>query len=696
MLEGQTPTNPSAARAFEKKMQRECSVKVYFNPHMSTFDLIKGVLGIAQAPSSPEEKKSKAKVFIMVTCKLSDSIGQLKRVIVRSLKFRKRESLLQGRGIRECALVLHKTGTELDDADLLSTYTTRKRGFKIDVMPKAQVALTMTGAELRVPIRSFQVVKQMRFGRNEPRILKLTGNGIVNVRVKNTRTSALAGLFKGADAVQRAQDSDSWIPGEATLSLRYSDVLYSFLEDNRTVVLEFWDSKLKYVSNAALEICELVNARVRRQRRQLKDEIVRRVSKERSRQISISDADYIGVEAPSARSLALIQQLKAAGDKDTAPLSKKTLLLHPKSTYTKSHHSVKTRPAALTPDGRGQVHRKKAIIEAIASRLPQSLPGATGAATPRPKHTKTLSGLTGDSILSRLRFRVKAILTDPTEVEGKARNRFFTRVRQRVIKEAPETICQVTRQFLTSMVAYVLRTRGTDLVLSNATAAPSIPLRQVVEACVESVVVVPLYRRLLAPMCKLTEADDARFRERVRVLRRKPQEWFGVPRKFVSADNWLHAVCELSQVEARAAPGHKLRAILACARAIYRCVSGRGCSGVLVADDFFPIFVFVVVSAGLRHPNTTKAFLWGVCSKSQLEGEGGYYLTVFEAAIAYVSDAVEQKLGASASRYFLETVRPAAAACDRGGLPPPPPDAPPPVPVTVPVQVPPYIDLTGV
>ena len=37
-------------------------------------------------------------------------------------------------------------------------------------------------------------------------------------------------------------------------------------------------------------------------------------------------------------------------------------------------------------------------------------------------------------------------------------------------------------------------------------------------------------------------------------------------------------------------------------------------------------------------PLTTKELLWTLCCPSELRREGGYYLTVFESALAFVTE----------------------------------------------------------
>jgi hypothetical protein len=59
-------------------------------------------------------------------------------------------------------------------------------------------------------------------------------------------------------------------------------------------------------------------------------------------------------------------------------------------------------------------------------------------------------------------------------------------------------------------------------------------------------------------------------------------------------------------------------------------------ASVLGADDFLPIFIFVFCRSELEHPIQNKDLLWKLCHPDQLQGESGYYLTIYESAVEYV------------------------------------------------------------
>ena len=58
----------------------------------------------------------------------------------------------------------------------------------------------------------------------------------------------------------------------------------------------------------------------------------------------------------------------------------------------------------------------------------------------------------------------------------------------------------------------------------------------------------------------------------------------------------------------------------------------------LGADDMLPVFIFAVVKARPSCPFTLAKYLYATGAPGELSGESGYYLAMFESAIAYVRD----------------------------------------------------------
>lgn len=114
----------------------------------------------------------------------------------------------------------------------------------------------------------------------------------------------------------------------------------------------------------------------------------------------------------------------------------------------------------------------------------------------------------------------------------------------------------------------------------------------------------------------------------------------------------LSSILELDFMQKEDTPIAKLSCLLATARSIYNTVNfnrrrKKVALGFLGADDFLPIFICnvaslfrdlvdVVAHSHLDMMETLSEYLYAVCDPSQLNGEGGFYLTVFNSALQFI------------------------------------------------------------
>lgn len=277
----------------------------------------------------------------------------------------------------------------------------------------------------------------------------------------------------------------------------------------------------------------------------------------------------------------------------------------------------------------------------------------------------------GTSSDIRLLVTIGRTLYSSASDEWRAVARLHEQIKQ--FEKNPSTACDQVRTFMDSLVAHYEKTRIGDLMavddpVRSRLESPidrALRLQTSIQQAVELCVMGPIHSRLEALVRKICAPKDAITCKKRELLRNRPQTFFGVASVDVSDDNWSAAVCELSVIEAQPTPFERLHCLLDAARAIYtnysaqrnmklyaeyekeriKPVQARWGSvaefipkqQVLAADEFFPIFVYVVVNAEIRHPEAVLYSMSNLCAKSHLQGEGGYYLTVFEAALEYIS-----------------------------------------------------------
>ena len=92
-----------------------------------------------------------------------------------------------------------------------------------------------------------------------------------------------------------------------------------------------------------------------------------------------------------------------------------------------------------------------------------------------------------------------------------------------------------------------------------------------------------------------------------------------------------------------------VQAILSCAAEIFRLNKvergdeGEASETHLGADDFLPIFIYVVVHSNIDRPLSLLSLLDNICNSISKQGEAGYYLATFEAACTHLKMMVEEE-----------------------------------------------------
>lgn len=154
----------------------------------------------------------------------------------------------------------------------------------------------------------------------------------------------------------------------------------------------------------------------------------------------------------------------------------------------------------------------------------------------------------------------------------------------------------------------------------------------------------------------------------MKVLSERSQQDFEIPDGHRSENDWSNAIFELAGIERNPTPSMRIHALVRTAHAIYteyktqivpskqleknkhttlstsnspfnsksHSNSFNSDDYVLGADDFLPIFIFIFCRSELYHPIQNKDLLWKLCHPDQLQGESGYYLTIYESAVEYV------------------------------------------------------------
>mmetsp|Transcript_23995 Transcript_23995/g.39431 ORF Transcript_23995/g.39431 Transcript_23995/m.39431 type:complete len:641 (+) Transcript_23995:143-2065(+) len=161
---------------------------------------------------------------------------------------------------------------------------------------------------------------------------------------------------------------------------------------------------------------------------------------------------------------------------------------------------------------------------------------------------------------------------------------------------------------------------------------------------------------------------DKKFRQQVMWLREVSQEKLDINPKYISTQeiDWLpeeegpyHVACEhLADMSYHVVPLDMLYCVIQTAQSIYSVAEAsareqessfvndkRASPDPISADDFFPIFLYVVIHSELADPFTCLSYIQHYSSAEEHRAsECAYYMTTLESALSFVTDITPGRL----------------------------------------------------
>ena len=148
--------------------------------------------------------------------------------------------------------------------------------------------------------------------------------------------------------------------------------------------------------------------------------------------------------------------------------------------------------------------------------------------------------------------------------------------------------------------------------------------------------------------------EDMEMKHKMKALIDKPQSYFRIPKEQRSRSDWESVSRILEEGVGRSTlPCVKLRAVVDAAKEISQ-LEGEERSvfpdstffdGTVVtkvkalgADDFLPIFIFAFVRSKIERPYALCELLSLMCDPAKTNGETGYYLATFHAALTHIHE----------------------------------------------------------
>ena len=170
-------------------------------------------------------------------------------------------------------------------------------------------------------------------------------------------------------------------------------------------------------------------------------------------------------------------------------------------------------------------------------------------------------------------------------------------------------------------------------------------VRSLVRSCIRRQVEIELYVSCSGRIKYVLEASfaaaETKLRRNIVALQHQPQSFYGVPIHGISPSSWDEIVYALKDLRKRTLPHDRLDALLAAAKYIPLLFMREHpkAAAPLGADEFLPIFIYVLVKAQLPHMLALNEELQALCDPDKRLSESGYYLATLEAALSHLMEA---------------------------------------------------------
>lgn len=157
----------------------------------------------------------------------------------------------------------------------------------------------------------------------------------------------------------------------------------------------------------------------------------------------------------------------------------------------------------------------------------------------------------------------------------------------------------------------------------------------------ERLTFIPLQETVYALLESTIDSEDLRqFEVNRAFLAGHPQRFFEIRASHLSPSNWKSACLLLDSMDDYSLPTEKASILLEVAKCIYDTYASEHALGEIqsmAADDFLPIFIFVLARSTLRNVVVARHLISETMISCVMIGETGYYATMFEAAMSYIA-----------------------------------------------------------
>ncbi|XP_044730872.1 protein sprint isoform X2 [Chrysoperla carnea] len=209
----------------------------------------------------------------------------------------------------------------------------------------------------------------------------------------------------------------------------------------------------------------------------------------------------------------------------------------------------------------------------------------------------------------------------------------------------PQVVMRNMRQFMSGMKNYLVKhgergfEREVEKERSKLKSTEFLNLDAILEGVLHRLVVRPLRSHLQSLFVEFYTRTGAikLLADNIQYANTRPLSELAIrPKICLPSENDLETISQfITRLQDADSPLEKLENLLAAIATIFHSVKCSNSRSPLTlgADDFLPLFVWVLVKTNFIAAEIEAEYMWGLLHPSLLSGEGGYYLTTLSSAV---------------------------------------------------------------
>ncbi|XP_039616523.1 ras and Rab interactor 2 [Polypterus senegalus] len=252
---------------------------------------------------------------------------------------------------------------------------------------------------------------------------------------------------------------------------------------------------------------------------------------------------------------------------------------------------------------------------------------------------KSIGGLI--SLERRITNRINELSQKTGSEFGNLAQTFITHMMNGTSQDKSSTeMLQNVRQMLTNLKTYLLEGSELHSILESGGDIPETELDNIVEVALHKVILKPLCSNIYSRLTNFRKGDGSlqKLQDNQVIMQKCSLAELGVASLGLPDAAVMEKIQHrFSEMHSSYSPNKKVKQLLKVCKLIYDAMTANEAKP-YGADDFLPVLTYVLIQSNITNLNLDVEYMMELLEPSQLQGEGGYYLTTVFGSLYHISN----------------------------------------------------------